>query len=49
MLREAQAAARSRGIENVDWIRGGSTDLAELEPILGRFDLVTNGVSLHGA
>jgi SAM-dependent methyltransferase len=47
MLREAKRAAREQGIGNVEWIRGSSAQLRELEPRLGRFDLVTIGTAFH--
>jgi ubiquinone/menaquinone biosynthesis C-methylase UbiE len=47
MLREAKRAARERGIRNIEWITGSSAELAELEPLLGRFDLVTIGTAFH--
>jgi SAM-dependent methyltransferase len=47
MLGEAERAARERGIGNVEWIRGSSAELRELEPLLGRFDLVTIGTAFH--
>jgi SAM-dependent methyltransferase len=47
MLREAERAAREAGFENVEWIKGSSTDLQTLAPALGRFDLVTIGTAFH--
>jgi ubiquinone/menaquinone biosynthesis C-methylase UbiE len=47
MLREAKRAAREQGIRNVEWIRASSAELRELEPLLGRFDLVTIGTAFH--
>jgi ubiquinone/menaquinone biosynthesis C-methylase UbiE len=47
MLREAEAAGCGRDIGNVHWIKGASTDLVDLEPTLGRFDLVTIGTAFH--
>jgi ubiquinone/menaquinone biosynthesis C-methylase UbiE len=47
MLREADRAARARGSENVEWIRGSSADLQSMEPQLGRFDVVTIGTAFH--
>ncbi len=47
MLREAKRAVRERSIENVEWLRGSSAELQELEPVLGRFDLVTIGTAFH--
>jgi SAM-dependent methyltransferase len=47
MLREARRAARERGVLNAEWIRGSSTELREVEPALGRFDLVTIGTAFH--
>jgi SAM-dependent methyltransferase len=47
MLREARRAARQRGVENVEWITGGTGELRTLGPALGRFDLVTIGTAFH--
>jgi SAM-dependent methyltransferase len=47
MLREAERAARENGFENVEWIKGSSTDLQTLAPALGWFDLVTIGTAFH--
>jgi ubiquinone/menaquinone biosynthesis C-methylase UbiE len=47
MLREAKRAAREQAIGNAEWIRGSSAELRELEPLLGRFDLVTIGTAFH--
>ena len=47
MLREARRAARERRVVNADWIRGSSTQLRELEPAPGGFDLVTIGTAFH--
>ncbi|MGH2970850.1 MAG: class I SAM-dependent methyltransferase [Gaiellaceae bacterium] len=47
MLREAKRAARQRGITNIEWIMGSSTELRELEPLPGRFDLVTIGTAFR--
>jgi ubiquinone/menaquinone biosynthesis C-methylase UbiE len=47
MLREAERAARRDGFENVEWIRGSSTQLRALAPALGRFDLVAIGTAFH--
>jgi ubiquinone/menaquinone biosynthesis C-methylase UbiE len=47
MLGEAKRAARERGIRNIEWIEGSSADLAELEPMLGRFELATIGTAFH--
>lgn len=47
MLDEAILAAEERGIVNVDWITGDSAELRELQPVLGRFDLVTIGTAFH--
>jgi SAM-dependent methyltransferase len=47
MLGEAERAAREQGIRNVEWIRGSSAELQGLEPLLGRFDLVTIGTAFH--
>jgi hypothetical protein len=37
MLGEAYSATRELGLENVEWIRGDSTDLQTMAPNLGRF------------
>ena len=47
MLREAERAARDHGVGNVEWLRGGSAELPELGPLIGRFDLVTIGTAFH--
>jgi SAM-dependent methyltransferase len=47
MLREAERAAGERGLDNVQWIRGGSGDLRGMESSLGRFALVTIGTAFH--
>jgi SAM-dependent methyltransferase len=44
MLAEGRAAAERAGISNLEWLRGGSEDLAAS---LGRFRLVTMGNSFH--
>jgi hypothetical protein len=47
MLREAEQAARREGVANVEWVRGSSAELPDLEPALGQFDLVTIGTAFH--
>lgn len=47
MLRKAEEAARGQGVENVEWVRGSSSELRELAPSLGQFSLVTIGTSFH--
>ena len=47
MLREAARAATERDLQNVEWTRGSSAELPELERLLGRFDLVTIGTAFH--
>jgi SAM-dependent methyltransferase len=47
MLSEAARTACDQGIGNVEWIRSSSAELYKLEPLLGRFDLVTIGTAFH--
>src|SRR2546430_1635980 len=47
MLREAKRRALEQDIANVEWVQGGSDDLHRLQPVLGRFDLVTIGTPFH--
>ncbi|HZE05384.1 MAG TPA: methyltransferase domain-containing protein [Solirubrobacteraceae bacterium] len=47
MLREARRIAHEQQLANTEWMTGGSTDLRTLEPVLGRFDLVTIGTAFH--
>jgi len=47
MLREAKRIAGEQGVDNVEWIRGGSGELQGLESVLGEFDLVTIGTAFH--
>jgi SAM-dependent methyltransferase len=47
MLREAENAARGRGVENVEWVRGSSDELQELARGFERFNLVTIGTAFH--
>lgn len=47
MLAVAEEQARAAGVDNIDWVEGGSGDLQALRPRLGRFRLVTMGSSFH--
>jgi SAM-dependent methyltransferase len=47
MLRQAKRAARQRGVSNVEWMTGSARELRQLQPALGRFDLVTIGTAFH--
>jgi ubiquinone/menaquinone biosynthesis C-methylase UbiE len=47
MLRQAKRAARQRGVSNVTWMTGSARELRQLQPALGRFDLVTIGTAFH--
>jgi ubiquinone/menaquinone biosynthesis C-methylase UbiE len=47
MLRHAESAARQRGVNNVEWMTGSTEELRQLQPTLGRFDLVTIGTEFH--
>jgi SAM-dependent methyltransferase len=47
MLLQAESAARQRGVSNVEWMTGSTGELRQLQPTLGRFDLVTIGTAFH--
>ncbi|MCI0440082.1 MAG: class I SAM-dependent methyltransferase [Chloroflexi bacterium] len=47
MLAEGKRQAEEKGIGNVRWIQGGSSDLPRFNPELGAFRLVTMGNSFH--
>jgi len=47
MLAEGKIQAEKSGAKNIRWIEGGSEDLAEMEYVLGRFQLVVLGTAFH--
>jgi ubiquinone/menaquinone biosynthesis C-methylase UbiE len=47
MLAEARRLANEAGLTNIEWLAGGSEDLADLKAELGKYRLVTMGSSFH--
>lgn len=47
MLEQAALAAETAGATNIRWLEGGSADLPDLQPQLGKFRLVAMGNSFH--